>query len=60
MCSKTLKTRLNSAADSMVDNITKTLSNIEYISETADCWTQGKNLTVHWINTTTLVREVHH
>jgi len=61
MCSKTLKTRLNSAANEMVDNITKTLSNIEYISETADCWTQGKKsylgITAHWINTTTLVRE---
>ncbi|KAL4113280.1 hypothetical protein QTP88_016938 [Uroleucon formosanum] len=58
---KTLKTRLNSAANAMVDNITKTLSNIEYISETADCWTQGKKsylgITAHWINITTLVRE---
>jgi len=42
MCSKTLKTPLNSAANSMVHNITKTLSNIENISETVDCWTQGK------------------
>lgn len=46
MCSKTLKTRLNSADNEMVDNIIKTLSNIEYISETADCWTQGKSLTL--------------
>jgi len=30
MCSKTLKTRLNSAADSIVNHITKALSNIEY------------------------------
>lgn len=61
MCSKTLKSRLNSSANAMVDTITKTLSNIEYISETADCWTQGKKsylgITAHWINTTTLVRE---
>jgi len=29
MCSKTLKNRLNSSADAMVANITKTLLNIE-------------------------------
>ena len=61
MCSKTLKTRLKSAANAMVDNTTKTLSNIEYISVTADCWTQGKisylGITAHWINITMLVRE---
>lgn len=37
MCSKTLKTGLNSSADAMVANIIKTLSKIEYILETADC-----------------------
>ncbi|VVC30714.1 Hypothetical protein CINCED_3A001040 [Cinara cedri] len=41
MCSKILKTQLNSEANAMVYNITKTLSNIEYILETADCWTQA-------------------
>jgi hypothetical protein len=30
MCSKILKTWLNSAADSIINHITKALSNIEY------------------------------
>ncbi|XP_061471505.1 uncharacterized protein LOC133379722 [Rhineura floridana] len=62
ICAKTLRDRIEKRACHMRETLANRTGAVAYIATTADCWTNGKKsyfgVTAHWINPTTLKREV--
>ncbi|XP_061467412.1 uncharacterized protein LOC133377403 [Rhineura floridana] len=62
ICAKTLRDRIEKRACHMRETLANRMGAVAYIATTADCWTNGKKsyfgVTAHWINPTTLKREV--
>ncbi|XP_061477277.1 uncharacterized protein LOC133381813 [Rhineura floridana] len=62
LCSKTLRDRIEKRACHMRETLANRMGAVAYVATAADCWTNGKKsyfgVTAHWINPTTLKREV--